>query len=237
MNYVPCFGKFQCTRLDVPMDYNSTDENGSRVNIAIIRYPAPIPVTDPRYAGAVLINPGGPGGSGVVTVLGYGERLSKIVNPESSLALDSDAKFYDIISWDPRGVNNTTPKLDCFPNSVASDIFNYQSEAEGNDGSSYTGFSTAWARRKAVATGCSDREEISKHMNTPVVVADMVEIIERHAEWRSKEAESLLESKQGQVSTAGKVGSHTDSRESVLTRTQWRKGEEKLNYWGYVNFS
>lgn len=40
------------------MDWNSTSANSSRIQIAVVRLPAQVPVTDPRYGGAVLINPG-----------------------------------------------------------------------------------------------------------------------------------------------------------------------------------
>lgn len=57
--YHDCYGSFQCARLQVPMDW--TAEKGAdnqTVQIALIKLPAPVPVTDSRYGGAVVLNPG-----------------------------------------------------------------------------------------------------------------------------------------------------------------------------------
>ncbi|KAF9648255.1 hypothetical protein BDM02DRAFT_3115743 [Thelephora ganbajun] len=50
---------------------------------------------------------GGPGGSGIELILGYGQILSNLTGG-----------YYDIVSWDPRGVGYTTPGLiNCFHSS------------------------------------------------------------------------------------------------------------------------
>ena len=59
LEYHDCGDGFQCTRLEVPMDYNRTGTTRGRTfALAVVRIPAKVPIDDPRYGGAVLINPG-----------------------------------------------------------------------------------------------------------------------------------------------------------------------------------
>jgi len=76
--------------LQVPLNYS--DPQGREATIALMRLPAAVPSTSDAYRGPILFNPGGPGGSGVGTVLRAGELLQKIVGPE-----------FDIVGFDPRG--------------------------------------------------------------------------------------------------------------------------------------
>src|SRR5712692_612225 len=58
--WTDCTNGFQCATLQVPLDYSRPD--GRQISLALIRKP----VTDAsRRIGSLLMNPGGPGGSGV----------------------------------------------------------------------------------------------------------------------------------------------------------------------------
>jgi hypothetical protein len=87
---------FECATIEVPVDWKRP--HGATVDLALARHLA----TDPgRRIGSLLINPGGPGGSGVDFALGAPDTFS----PELL------ARF-DIVGFDPRGVGRSTP-LQC----------------------------------------------------------------------------------------------------------------------------
>ncbi|KAL4912860.1 hypothetical protein BDW62DRAFT_214674 [Aspergillus aurantiobrunneus] len=235
LEYHDCFDGFQCARLDVPVDYHRSDGQGTRMAIAVTRLPAKVPVTDPRYGGAVLINPGGPGGSGVAQVLMSGRNLQMIVDatvvPTSGTGGSRDL-YFDIIGFDPRGVNNTTPGFSCFPNLFSQKNWELQAEADGMLGSSADSFMRNWQRAIALNIGCSrgistpliGGDILGEHTNTPPVARDMLEIVERHGEWRET---------QGQETQRQHDKLHGyDAGQTILAMTKWNRGKEKLLYWG-----
>jgi pimeloyl-ACP methyl ester carboxylesterase len=85
----------QCAELSVPLDYDHP--SGAHIDLAVIRRPA----ADPSHRiGALVVNPGGPGGSGVDFVReGFGTD-------------NGFADRFDIVSWDPRGTGRSEA-LDC----------------------------------------------------------------------------------------------------------------------------
>lgn len=104
MEYHSCFDGFQCARLEVPMDWKRSDGAGRKMAIAVIRLPAVVPVTDPRYGGPIVTNPGGPGGSGVEQVLRAGKMTQYIANnniePNATTSESSISNVYhDIIRY------------------------------------------------------------------------------------------------------------------------------------------
>jgi pimeloyl-ACP methyl ester carboxylesterase len=92
-----CRDGFECAAVPTPLDHG--DPQGAQIGISVIRLPAGEPS---RRIGSLLVNPGGPGGSGVDMV----RAVAKI------LPLELRASF-DIVGFDPRGTNRSTP-LRCF---------------------------------------------------------------------------------------------------------------------------
>ena len=88
-----CGGGFQCTTLQVPLDYEHP--SGDAIGIAVIRRPASDAA---RRLGSLLVNPGGPGGSGI----GYARSAQQV----ASSALLAQ---YDLVGFDPRGVGQSSP--------------------------------------------------------------------------------------------------------------------------------
>jgi pimeloyl-ACP methyl ester carboxylesterase len=157
-------------------------------------------------------------------------------------ANETTPKYYDLIGFDPRGVNNTTPPLSCFPNAFERLAWNLQADAEGLIGVSPDSFVNAWARAKALGKSCAyggersgsqKGESLGSFINTTLVVRDIVEIIERHGEWREKQARKWLASKERKNIMKKATGIHGDYHESaVVQRTGWARGKDKLLYQG-----
>jgi pimeloyl-ACP methyl ester carboxylesterase len=85
----------ECGMLSVPVDYGKPD--GDVARLAMIRFKA-----TGEKIGSLIINPGGPGESGV-------EAAASVVGslPESV------RQRFDLVGFDPRGVANSTPALWC----------------------------------------------------------------------------------------------------------------------------
>jgi pimeloyl-ACP methyl ester carboxylesterase len=103
-------------------------------------------------------------------------------------------------------------------------------------GSSNAAFNLMWARTIALGESCAqDRGDggIIRNVNTAQVVRDIVEIIERHAEWREKEAAGILRQGGLPPSHEGQLVDMPDSSQDSAIRVRWRRHNEKLQYWGF----
>ncbi|WP_405535009.1 alpha/beta hydrolase [Streptomyces sp. NBC_00075] len=89
----------ECGRLDVPLNWDDPAPDGPRLRIAVSRVRASGTAAERR--GILLVNPGGPGGSGLPYAVTKRAKLPESVR-----------RAYDVIGFDPRGTGLSSP-ADC----------------------------------------------------------------------------------------------------------------------------
>lgn len=196
--------------------------------MAIVKLPARVPVHDPRYGGPILINPGGPGGPGALFALSTAKSLQWVVDTSSDPAsAKADARFFDIIGFDPRGIGETEPAATCISDPAAAWSWSLRENEAGILGSSDAAAGRLWSMTHAFGSSCrtamdgANGPDIKRYMTTAFVARDMLEIVERHAEYNAHQS--------------AKVG-HNDGRRLANRNTSLLKytpGAAKLQYWGF----
>ena len=144
----------QCGFLIVPLDY--ANPRGQKIKLAVSRLKHRSAAS--AYQGVMLVNPGGPGGSGLnLSYLGRGDFV-----PGTG---DDD---YDWIGFDPRGVGASQPALTCDGSYAGYDRPNYVPTTQALE--------TAWltkADRYAKACRDSEASRLLPHVKTTDTVKDM----------------------------------------------------------------
>lgn len=87
----------QCATQKVPLDYD--EPTGKQIGVAVAKVPAK---DQAHRIGSLFFNLGGPGGTQVDFLQGGGVGLFAALNER-----------YDIVGFDPRGVGQSTPSIDC----------------------------------------------------------------------------------------------------------------------------
>jgi pimeloyl-ACP methyl ester carboxylesterase len=139
----------QCGFLSVPLDY--AHPGGRHIKIAVSR----VRHTASPYRGVALVNPGGPGGSG----LGYatlGQSIPAGVGDR-----------FDWIGFDPRGVGSSRPAMHCIPHYFHVDRPDYRPRTAH--------LVKVWkSRSNRYADACADNHpRLIRHMRTVDVARDM----------------------------------------------------------------
>jgi pimeloyl-ACP methyl ester carboxylesterase len=103
LEWEPC-GQMQCASATAPLDWAAPE--GESIELALVRQAA----RGEKY-GSLLVNPGGPGGSGVDFI---SESLEYAVGPRLQ-------DHFDVIGFDPRGVGRSTP-VTCYDDAELDDF-------------------------------------------------------------------------------------------------------------------
>jgi pimeloyl-ACP methyl ester carboxylesterase len=125
---------FECGRTNVPIDYD--EPAGDTLPLFLVRASLG---NQPDRIGSLVVNPGGPGGSGADAAIGLALTM-----PQEVL------ERFQLVGFDPRGVGLSTP-VECIPADVKAEMFAAEprpTSAEDID--------AAFALADRVATGCEE---------------------------------------------------------------------------------
>ncbi|MBV9730030.1 MAG: alpha/beta fold hydrolase [Pseudonocardiales bacterium] len=88
----------RCTRVEVPLDYAHPE--GRTARLGVLRRPADNQL---ERLGSLLVNPGGPGASG----------MAAVASRAGAVAGTDLGRRFDLVGFDPRGIGSSEPKIVC----------------------------------------------------------------------------------------------------------------------------
>jgi pimeloyl-ACP methyl ester carboxylesterase len=151
LDWSDCGGN-QCAALKVPLDYAHPEAKA--IQLAVLRVPAS---DQGARQGAIVVNPGGPGGSGVQYAAAGALQFGRVLTSS-----------YDIVGFDPRGVGQSTP-LECIGTQQLDDLVEFDPDPD-----------TAAERRQldrmlhGFGEGCLEHSgALARHMSTVEAAKDM----------------------------------------------------------------
>ncbi|ROO83458.1 alpha/beta hydrolase family protein [Actinocorallia herbida] len=144
--------RIECAKLAVPLDRRRPD--GKKFELALSR----IPAAGGKPKGTLLVNPGGPGGTGTDFAVAVAGRASAKVRAA-----------YDIVGFDPRGVGGSRP-MSCLPDHFAPVRRDYNPRTPAD-------FAYWKGRARAYAEACDKKYGgLLDHLKTTDTVADLESI-------------------------------------------------------------
>ncbi|MFE1879535.1 alpha/beta hydrolase [Streptomyces diastatochromogenes] len=157
LEWRPCVqgSPFDCATAQVPLDYGKP--GGRHIELAVIKRNATGPG---RRIGTLFFNPGGPGGPGTVQM------------PQNYASFPREVRErFDIVSWDPRGVGNSTA-VNCFTNPQEAAAWNAGKPAGVPVGARQR--ASLIAAYRDLARRCERRDpELLRHVSTTETARDL----------------------------------------------------------------
>ena len=151
LSWSTCYDNFECAELAVPIDYDRIKTGTFK--ISVLRYAAQDP---DRRIGSLVINPGGPGASGV----DYAYNAEYIFDPDLT-------DRFDIVGFDPRGVARSVP-ITCV-NDAETDA-NYASDSKPDNEAE---FQAVIAETKKFLQKCLNKNQHLTSFSTASAARDM----------------------------------------------------------------
>lgn len=154
LSWHACSDGMQCTMVKAPVNWDSPSDG--TIELAVIRHRA-----SGTALGSLLVNPGGPGGSGVDFVSAGAE----------SAVSSTLAENYDVVGWDPRGVGQSTP-VTCYTDPAQTDQVLYGTFDQPYGSEGWIGELTT--REEAFAAACAKNTgELLAHVDSASTAKDM----------------------------------------------------------------
>ncbi|MDV3223255.1 alpha/beta hydrolase [Intrasporangium sp.] len=143
---------FECADLTVPIDYDNPGDGD--ITIKVLKAPAR---NQGKRIGSLVVNPGGPGGSGVQ----YARSADFIVGTDVR-------SYFDIVGFDPRGVGQSAP-IDCLEDDALDEFLG--TDPTPDDPSEQEGLVAA---AQTMAQGCAEgNPDLIAHVSTVDAAKDM----------------------------------------------------------------
>lgn len=153
-----------CADIQVPLDHHHPDKG--ELSIALLRVAASNPV---QRKGSILLNPGGPGGDGLMMALYFslfGELSGEGAGTQAGMAMETLAAHYDVVGFSPRGIGASS-QLSCQSNELfrpENDLAEDRS-AENIDNALYNARLTAKTCKKNPLTAYINSEQTARDMD------------------------------------------------------------------------
>lgn len=154
---------FDCAKLSVPLNYN--DPNSQPLDLDLFKVNA----TKEPVLGSVLINFGGPGGTGAQNLPVLAKRMAANIGEQ-----------WNLLSWDPRGTGKTIP-FDCKITSVTPPTTNGRKRDFALASANLTEYflNGGWDAAGYIADACyAAMNETGSYITTAFVARDMMRIVD-----------------------------------------------------------
>jgi pimeloyl-ACP methyl ester carboxylesterase len=153
--------RLECATIRSPLDWRNPEKKED-VDVGVLRVKAGDPE---KRKGSILMNPGGPGGDGLIIAAIFGLQFA-IATPETPAAdklLQLSAQ-YDIVGFSPRGVGGSV-QLFCGTNKLAP-VSNFYTDRSAEN------LQALLSGARLVAEACQ-RNPVSKYIDTEQTARDM----------------------------------------------------------------